>query len=204
MKNILAKKRKLHFIGIGGIGMSSIASILLSRGFKISGSDIKPNRLTQKLKETGACIFIGHRAENLPGDADAVVYSTSIDEKNPEIIKAKKLRLPIMHRSDIVAELVNRVKGVAVTGAHGKTTTTAMSALLLTEAGLDPTAIVGGEVGYFDANWRDGKGGFAVCEADESDGTFLKLKPRCAILTNIDEEHLDYYGNLKNIIDANS
>ena len=183
--------------------MSSLALILLERGFQVSGSDLKPNRLTQKIKEKGGEVFFGHRPLNLPATADLVVYSSSIDETNPEIIKTRQTGIPLLHRSDIVAELLNQKTGVAVTGAHGKTTTTALSAVLLTKAGLDPTVIVGGEVDFLGGNWRNGNSDFVVCEADESDGTFLKLKPTYAILTNIDQEHLDYYGTMSKVVEAN-
>lgn len=200
---MLSKIRHVHFIGIGGIGMSSLASILLERGFSISGSDLKPNRLTEGIKQKGGNVFLGHRPSNLLEETELVVYSSSIDEKNPEIIRAKQRGIPIVHRSNIAAALLNPNLGVAITGAHGKTTITALSALLLTEAELDPTVIVGGEVDFLGGNWRNGKGDFVVCEADESDGTFLRLRPKYAILTNIDEEHLDYYKNLEEIVGAN-
>ena len=183
--------------------MSSLASILLSRGFNISGSDIKPNRLSQDISRRGSRVFFGHSQLNLPEETDLVVYSTSIGENNPEIIKARQKNIPIVHRSDIVAQLVNPETGVAVTGAHGKTTTTALSAFLLERAGLDPTVIVGGEVAFMDGNWRNGKGDYVICEADESDGTFRKLRPKYAILTNIDREHMEHYKDFKDLISAN-
>lgn len=195
--------RHIHFIGIGGIGMSSIASILLARGFNVSGSDIRPNRLTQDISRRGGRIFFGHSPLNLREETGLVVYSTSIGENNPEIIKARQRNIPIVHRSDIVAQLVNPKSGVAVTGAHGKTTTTALSALLLIKAGLDPTVVVGGEADFLGGNWRNGEGDYAVCEADESDGTFRKLKPRYAILTNIDHEHMEHYKDFEDLIMAN-
>jgi len=200
---MLQKIESVHFIGVGGIGMSSIASILLERGFDISGSDLRANRLTDRLAKRGAKIFIGHRASNLRDNTGLVVYSTSIDDANPEIQKARERKIPIVHRSDIVAELVNTKSGIAITGAHGKTTTTALSGLLLTRAGLDPTIIVGGEASYLNSNWRNGKGDYAVCEADESDGTFRKLKPAYAVLTNIDREHLEHYKDFEGLITAN-
>jgi len=200
---MLQKSKDIHFIGIGGIGMSSIASILLERGFKIRGSDVKANRLTDEIGRRGADIFVGHHPSNLRKSTGLVVYSTSIDENNPEVIKARKLKIPVVHRSDLVAELVNANKGIAVTGAHGKTTTTALIAVLLTKAGLDPTVIVGGEVNFFGSNWRNGAGTYVVCEADESDGTFKKLKPSYAVLTNIDREHLEHYRDFEDLITAN-
>jgi len=200
---MLQKIKAVHFIGIGGIGMSSIASILLERGFDISGSDLKPNRLTEGLAKRGARIFFGHHSSNLSDKAGLVVYSTSIDEANPEIQKARERKIPIAHRSDIAAELVNAKSGVAITGAHGKTTTTALSGLLLVNAGFDPSIIVGGEASYLNANWRNGGGDYVVCEADESDGTFRKLKPAYAILTNIDREHLEHYKDFEDLVAAN-
>ena len=200
---MLKNVRHVHFIGIGGIGMSSIAAILLDRNFSISGSDIKPNRLMQELVRKGARIFFGHSRSNLLEETALVVYSTSIDEKNPEIMEARQRGIPIVHRSDIVAVLVNPNAGIAVTGAHGKTTTTSLSALLLTRAGLDPTVIVGGETDFLNGNWRNGRSEFVVCEADESDGTFKKLKSAYAILTNIDREHLEHYKDFENLVAAN-
>lgn len=200
---MLKNVRHIHFIGIGGIGMSSIAAILLDRNFSVSGSDIKPNRLTQELVKKGAKIFFGHNRSNLLKETGLVVYSTSIDEKNPEIMEARRKGTPIAHRSDIVAALVNPDKGIAVTGAHGKTTTTSLCAMLLTKAGLDPTVIVGGEAAFLSGNWRNGKSEFVVCEADESDGTFRKLKPFYAVLTNIDREHLEHYKDFEDLIMAN-
>jgi len=200
---MLSKVKNIHFIGIGGIGMSSLALILLDRGFHISGSDLRQSDLTEKIKKKGGRVFIGHQPSNIPETTELVVYSSSIPNNNPEIIKAKRKKLPLVHRADVVAELLNSKLGIAVTGAHGKTTTTALSALLLTKAGFDPTVIIGGEVDFFKGNWRNGLGDFVICEADESDGTFLNLRPAYAILTNIDEEHLDYYKDLKGVIKAN-
>jgi UDP-N-acetylmuramate--alanine ligase len=200
---MLQEVKHIHFVGIGGIGMSSIAAILLARGFKISGSDVKSTPLTQRLIHKGGKIFFGHRPSNLLRGTQLLVYSTSIDEDNPEIVMARKRRIPVLHRSDIVMELVNPKTGVAITGAHGKTTTTALSALLLTKAGFDPTVIVGAEVGFLNGNWREGKGDYVVCEADESDGTFRKLEPAYAVLTNIDREHLDHYKDFKDLLIAN-
>lgn len=199
---MLSKVKRVHFVGIGGIGMSSLAFILLRRGVAVSGSDLKPTRLTDEIKKRGGEIFFGHDAGHIRDDIELVVYSSSIEKSNPELAAARNRGIAILHRSDVVAQLVNPKIGVAVTGAHGKTTTTALSALLLVEAGLDPTVIVGGEVEGLGGNWRNGNGAFAVCEADESDGTFLKLTPDYAILTNIDAEHLDYYRDLEGVIKA--
>ncbi len=201
---MLSKAQKIHFIGIGGIGMSSLALILLDRGYAVTGSDVKPSSITEKIENKGGVVFFGHNDSNLPTDTNIVIYSSSIYlPSNPEILSARQRNIPIMHRSDLVAEFLNSKSGVAVTGAHGKTTTTALSAILLAKAGLDPTVIIGGEVDAFGGNWRNGNGDFVVCEADESDGSFLKLRPVYGILTNIDKEHLDYYRNLKEVIKAN-
>lgn len=200
---MLSNAKRFHFIGIGGIGMSSLACILLERGYSVSGSDIKAGPLTDAITAKGGHIFIGHKAGNVPGDTDIVVYSSSIDKANPEIVRARQRKIQVLHRSDILSALFNSISGIAVAGAHGKTTTTALSSLLLVNAGMDPTIMVGGVVELLGGNWRSGKGDYMVCEADESDGSFLKLKPSCAILTNIDAEHLDYYKNFKAIIDAN-
>jgi len=200
---MLSKVKNIHFIGIGGIGMSSLALILLDRGFHISGSDLRRSDLTEKIKKKGGRIFVGHQISNIPEKTELVVYSSSIPKNNPEIVKAKRKKLPLLHRSDIVAQLLNSKLGIAITGAHGKTTTTALSALLLTKAGFDPTVVIGGEVDFFKGNWRNGQGDFVICEADESDGTFLNLTPAYAVLTNIDEEHLDYYKDLRGVLKAN-
>lgn len=200
---MLKNVRHVHFIGIGGIGMSSVAAILLERGLRVSGSDVKLNRLTDGLSQKGAKIFLGHRTANLPTEAELVVYSTSIGEDNHEIIEARRRNVPIAHRSDVIAWLINSKKGIAVTGAHGKTTTTLLSAVLLTRAGLDPTVIVGGETDFLNGNWKNGRSQFIVCEADESDGTFKKLKPAYAILTNIDREHLEHYKDFEDLVAAN-
>ena len=193
--------QKIHFIGAGGVGMSALAQILLEKGYTVSGSDIKESPLIAQLRTHGARIFIGHRAENVTG-VDAIVVSSAISENNPEVVAAKALGIPRRHRSDINAALVNAGKGIAVAGAHGKTTTTSMIGLMLEEAGLDPTIIIGGEVDYLGGNARLGKGSYLVSEADESDGSFLKLRPHIAVITNIEDDHLDHYGSLENICRA--
>ncbi|MDD5449852.1 MAG: UDP-N-acetylmuramate--L-alanine ligase [Candidatus Omnitrophica bacterium] len=200
---MLERHKNIHFIGIGGIGMSSIAAILLERGFNISGSDVKPNRLIEAISRKGASVCIGHSPLNIPGRTGLVVYSTSISPDNPEMVAVRQRGIRAVHRSDIVSEIINASRGVAVTGAHGKTTTTALSSLLLTMAGLDPTVIVGGELDFLGGNWRNGKGNYAVCEADESDGTFKKLRPAIAILTNIDHEHMEHYKDFEDLLAAN-
>ncbi|MFH1847593.1 MAG: UDP-N-acetylmuramate--L-alanine ligase [Candidatus Omnitrophota bacterium] len=196
---LLKNSRHIHFIGIGGIGMSGIARILQDRGFKVSGSDLKPNNLTDAIGAGGGSIFTGHRASNVPDDADMVVYSTCIKKDNPEMAKARGKKIPLLHRSDVLSELVNEKDGIAVSGAHGKTTTSALVSVLLEEAGFDPTVIVGGVMEYFGSNAKNGRGRLIVAEADESDATFTKLRPKYAILTNIDTEHLEYYGNMGRI-----
>ncbi|MFA5500169.1 MAG: UDP-N-acetylmuramate--L-alanine ligase [Candidatus Omnitrophota bacterium] len=199
---MILEKKAMHFVGIGGIGMSSIALILLRMGYKISGSDIQANSLTEKLKELGATVFIGHSASNVCPDTEIAVYSSSINNSNPEICEAKKRGIPIVRRAEALAELLNNKKGIAVTGTHGKTTTTSLISVMLENCGLDPTAIIGGEVGQFGSNAKFGNGEFLVAEADESDGSFIYLKPFYSVITNIEMEHVDYYGTLEDSISA--
>jgi len=198
-----AISKRTHFVGIGGIGMSAIAALLLERGQKVSGSDIKATNLTDAIKDQGGEISIGQRPENITKAIGLLVYSSCIDDKNPELIKAKSLGIKIVHRSDILAQLVNEAKGIAVTGAHGKTTTSALCSLMLIKAGLDPTVLIGGEADFLNGNWRSGKSDLVICEADESDGSFQKIKSEYGIITNIDREHLDYYKDFNAIIKAN-
>ena len=181
--------------------MSAIARVLLEQGYKVSGSDLSESEIVQKLKDLGATIYKGHSAENIIG-VDAIVVSTAIAKSNPEVMAAIDNNIPVYHRSDIVATLLNNEKGIAVAGAHGKTTTTSMLAVLLDVAGIDPTAIIGGEVDYLQSNAKLGKGEYLVAEADESDGSFLKLLPEIAIVTNIENDHMDYYGTMENILDT--
>ncbi|MGP1471623.1 MAG: UDP-N-acetylmuramate--L-alanine ligase [Schwartzia sp. (in: firmicutes)] len=195
---MLSDIHTFHFIGIGGAGMSALARILLEKGCQVSGSDIAASPLTEQLQSKGAKILIGHRAENING-AEAIVVSSAIPENNPEVVAAKALGIPRFHRSDVNAALVNAAKGIAVAGAHGKTTTTSMIGLVLEHGGLDPTIIIGGEVDYLSGNARLGKGAYLVSEADESDGSFLKLKPHIAVVTNVEDDHLDHYGSMENI-----
>jgi len=199
----LKEKKTIHFIGLGGIGMSGIASILLELGHTISGSDLNNNNLLEKLKAKGADVFIGHKASNLNNSADFVVYTSCIKETNPEILKAKSLDIPILHRQTLLAALMREKKGIAVTGAHGKSTTTALIGTILLRAGLDPTIVVGAEVADFGGNARLGKSEFFIAEADESDGSFIELEPYYAVITNIDREHLDHYKSIANIIKTN-
>ncbi len=192
---------KIHFVGIGGVGMSALARILLDKGYAVSGSDLKDSPIARQLQEHGARIFLGHRAENVNG-AEAVVVSSAIPANNPEVVAAKALGLKRLHRSDVNAALLNAARGIAVAGAHGKTTTTSMIGLVLEHGGLDPTIVIGGEVDYLGGNARLGKGAWLVSEADESDGSFLKLKPQIAVVTNVEDDHLDHYGTVENIKQA--
>lgn len=190
---------KIHFIGVGGAGMSALARILLDQGYQVSGSDQKASVIAQKLAERGAKIFEGHDAANVKG-AEAVVVSSAIPEDNVEVRAAADMGLRRLHRSDVNAALLNAAKGIAVAGAHGKTTTTSMIGLILEHGGVDPTIIIGGQVDYLaDGNARLGKGEYLVSEADESDGSFLKLLPHIAVVTNVENDHMDHYGTMDNI-----
>ena len=184
----------VHFVGIGGIGMSGIAEIMLRVGYTVQGSDARASANTERLEMLGARIFIGQDPRNLEG-ASAVVYSTAIRPENPELVEARARRLPLVRRAEMLAELMRLQFSVAVGGTHGKTTTTSMVAALLDAGGLDPTVINGGIINAYGANAKVGQGDWMVVEADESDGTFLKLRATCAIVTNIDPEHLDHYGS---------
>jgi len=188
-----------HLVGIGGIGMSAIAQLLLSCKETVSGSDIKESRATQALKKLGAAIFIGHAAQNIRG-ADLVIYSSAVKEDNPEIVEAKARGISIIKRAQALAELMKDKLVIAVTGSHGKTTTTSLVAYLLLEAGLSPTVAVGGIVKNINSNACLGNGKFFVAEADESDGSFLYYHPKYSIVTNIDREHLDFYKNFENAL----
>src|SRR5208337_3093202 len=190
------KPQHLHFVGIGGIGMSGIAEVLLNLGYEISGSDLKLSPTTDRLARLGAKIFEGHASPNVNG-AKAVVVSSAVDAHNPEIVEARRLQIPVIPRGELLAELMRLKYGIAVAGSHGKTTTTSMAATVLNHAGLDPTVVVGGRVGTMGgSNARVGHSDFLVVESDESDGSFLKLAPIMAIVTNIDREHLDHYPSL--------
>ena len=190
------KKQHLHFAGIGGIGMSGIAEVLLNLGYQISGSDLKLTPITDRLASMGAKIFEGHAASNI-GGARALVVSSAVDEQNPEVQEARRLQIPVIPRGELLAELMRLKYGIAVAGSHGKTTTTSMTAAIFSHANLDPTVVVGGRVGAMGgSNARVGKSDFLVVESDESDGSFLKLAPILAVITNIDREHLDHYSGL--------
>lgn len=193
--------RKVHLIGIGGSGMRAIANILILKGFDVSGSDVKESDVINTFRDMGATIHIGHDASYVNG-VDAVVRSTAIREDNPEIVAAKEQGIAILHRSDIVKAVLDVTNGIAVAGAHGKTSTTSMIGQILVEGSLDPTVIIGGEVDYLKGSSCLGKGEYSVVEADESDGSFLKLKPHTIVITNIEDDHMDYYKNMDNLLHA--
>ena len=189
------KIKHIHFVGIGGIGMSGIAEVLLNLGYKVSGSDMNLSDTTKHLKDIGAIIYKGHAASNIAG-ADVVVISSAVSQENEEVKAAKKLLIPVIPRAEMLAELMRLKYGIAVAGAHGKTTTTSIIATVLTRGNIDPTVVIGGKLNSFGTNAKLGQGDFLLAEADESDGSFLKLSPTIAVVTTIDEEHLDYYKNL--------
>ena len=195
---MFAKIQRIHFVGIGGIGMSGIAEVLLNLGYKISGSDLKRSSVTDRLKSLGAVICEGHRAENVSG-AEVVVTSSAIQSSNPEVEEAHRLHVPVIQRAEMLAELMRLKYGIAIGGMHGKTTTTSMIAAVLAAGGLDPTVVVGGRVDAMGSNARLGRSQYLVAEADESDRSFLKLSPIIAVVTNIDREHMDCYRNLQDI-----
>ena len=195
---MLGKIRKIHFVGIGGIGMSGIAEVLLNLGFTVSGSDLKATSVTQRLARLGARVFEGHSAPNVHG-AQVVVTSSAVPADNPEIAEALRLQIPVIPRAEMLAELMRLKSCVAVAGAHGKTTVTSMIAVMLAQAGLDPTVVIGGRLDVFGSSARLGKGEWMVVEADESDKSFLHLLPTIAVVTNIDREHLDRYRDMEEI-----
>lgn len=193
---------KIHFVGIGGIGMSGIAEVLLNLGYQVSGSDLRESDTTERLRSLGGEICIGHAAENLT-NVDVVVTSTAVQSDNPEVIEAKHRMVPVIPRAEMLAELMRMKYGIAIAGTHGKTTTTSMVATVLTHAGIDPTIVIGGKLNTLGSNAKLGQGKFLVAEADESDGSFLTLSPTIAVVTNIDADHLDYYtGGLEQIKDT--
>ncbi len=193
--------KNIHFIGIGGAGMSALAQVLLELGYRVSGSDIKMNPITKRLEERGAVVHHGHGEENL-AQADLVIFSSAIPSINPELKAARLRGLSVLSRGEMLAELMRERRGIAVAGTHGKTTTTSMVASILSEAALDPTIVIGGELNDIGGNARLGRGCYLVAEADESDGSFLKLSPALAVVTNIEADHLKYYHNLPAIIEA--
>jgi UDP-N-acetylmuramate--alanine ligase len=194
--------KHIHFVGIGGIGMSGIAELLLNLGYRVSGSDLRETEITRRLSALGASVQIGHRAENIRG-CDVVVLSSAVAEDNPEVRAARSLgKVPVIRRAEMLAELMRLKYSVLVAGAHGKTTTTSMVSTVLARGGLDPTVVIGGRLNAWGTNAKLGQGDFVVAEADESDGTFLLLPPTIAVVTNIDLEHLDFYRDLEHIQDT--
>ena len=193
---------RVHVVGIGGIGMSGIALILKERGYAVQGSDLKESSMVRKLREKGIKVFLGHRPENVHG-ADVVIHSSAVKEDNVEIKEARRLGIPVIPRADILCDIMRFKEGIAVAGTHGKTTTSSMIATVLYRAGLKPTIIVGGRLSILGGiNAHSGEGNWLVAEADESDGTFLKLTPTLSVITNIDTDHLDYYGSFERLKEA--
>lgn len=195
---MFAKIQRIHFVGIGGIGMSGIAEVLLNLGYRVSGSDLKRSSVTDRLKSMGTTVFEGHRAENVQG-AEVVVTSSAIGPANPEVLEATRLHVPVIQRAEMLAELMRLKYGIAIAGMHGKTTTTSMVAAVLASGGLDPTVVVGGRVDAMGSNARLGRSQYLVAEADESDRSFLKLSPILSVVTNIDREHMDCYRNMQDV-----
>ena len=198
---MFAKIQRIHFVGIGGIGMSGIAEVLLNLGYKVSGSDLKSSAVTRRLASLGAVTFEGHRAENITG-AEVVVTSSAISPNNLEVLAAREQHIPVIPRAEMLAELMRLKYGIAIAGMHGKTTTTSMVAAILAAGGLDPTVVVGGRVDAMGSNARLGKSQYLVAEADESDRSFLKLSPILSVVTNIDREHMDCYRDMQDIEDT--
>ncbi len=198
---MFGKVKSIHFVGIGGIGMSGIAEVLCNLGFKISGSDLKSSPVTDHLTQLGVALSIGHGPENIQG-AELLVTSTAVQRDNPEVRAALQLGIPIISRGEMLAELMRLKKGIAIAGSHGKTSTTSMVAQVLSEAGLDPTIVIGGKLAALGSNAKLGQGDYLVAEADESDGSFLMLRPYLAVITNIDREHMDHYPDLASIKEA--
>ncbi len=198
---LFAPTQRIHFIGIGGIGMSGIAEILLTMGYTVSGSDLRRSGATGRLEGLGATVFEGHRAENAAG-ADVVVTSSAVARDNPEVLVARARKIPVIQRAEMLAELMRLKYGIAVAGMHGKTTTTSMIAAVLAGGGLDPTVVVGGRVNALGSNARLGSSQYLVAEADESDRSFLKLSPVLAVVTNLDREHMDCYRDMEDVEEA--
>jgi UDP-N-acetylmuramate--alanine ligase len=198
---VFKKIRRIHFVGIGGIGMSGIAEVLHNLGYLVSGSDSRESETTRRLASLGVRVVIGHQAENL-GEADVVVWSSAVGQENAEVLAARQRLVPVIQRAEMLAELMRMKYGVAVAGTHGKTTTTSMVATVLARGGLDPTMVIGGRLNALGSNAKLGRGDFLVAEADESDGSFLKLSPTIAVVTTVDAEHLDYYRDLAHIQDT--
>ncbi len=197
----LRKTRHLHFVGIGGIGMSGIAEVLANLGYRITGSDLVQNETTIRLKQAGCEVAVGHSKDNV-GDADVVVISSAVKGDNPEVVAARQAGIPVVPRATMLNELMRMKYGIAIAGSHGKTTTTSMVATIMAEANLDPTVVIGGKLDSLGTNARLGEGDFLVAEADESDGSFLQLTPTIAVVTNIDNEHMDHYGTFDELRSA--
>lgn len=198
---MIRNNRNIHFVGIGGSGMSGIAEVLINLGHNVSGSDLKKTEVTEHLKAIGAKIFIGHDEKNIK-NAEVVVASTAVSRANPEVAAALKNKVPVIPRVEMLAELARLKYAVTIAGTHGKTTTTSLTALVLDEGGLDPTIVIGGRLKNLKTSARLGRGEYIVAEADESDGSFLKLSPVITVVTNIDNDHLDYYGDMDNLKEA--
>lgn len=196
---MLGRTQRVHFVGIGGIGMSGIAELLLNLGYKVSGSDLRASETTDRLVSLGASVSFGHAEGNVPADGHAVVVSSAVRAGNPEVVAAQRLKIPVVQRAAMLAELMRMKYGIAIAGTHGKTTTTSMVATILATAGWDPTAVIGGKLNSLGSNAKLGQGEFLVAEADESDGSFLHLSPTVAVVTNIDAEHLDFYSGIGQI-----
>jgi len=195
------KTQQIHLVGIGGSGMSGIAEVLLTLGYKVTGSDLQASETTRRLEELGGKIFVGHHEANV-GEAQVVVISSAVAATNPEVLAAKAKQVPVIPRAEMLAELMRLKFGVAIAGAHGKTTTTSMVANVLASGGLDPTMVIGGKVNALGSHARLGRGELLVAEADESDGSFLRLSPTIVAVTNLDREHLDHYGSMEKIYDS--
>ncbi len=198
---VFGKIQHIHFVGIGGIGMSGIAEVLANLGYQVSGSDLKESAATQRLRSLGITVHLGHQGQAIEG-AQVVVISSAVKGDNPEVVAAHAAKVPVIPRGEMLAELMRMKYGIAVAGSHGKTTTTSMVAQVLNQGGIDPTIVIGGKLGTIGSNAKLGKGPFLVAEADESDGSFLMLNPTLAVITNIDREHLDHYKDLDEIQDA--
>jgi UDP-N-acetylmuramate--alanine ligase len=197
----MKSRRHVHFVGIGGVGMSAIARVLLAMGVQVSGSDLKTTSTLEKLRSLGATVHLGHGSDNIKG-ADALVISSAIPSDNPEVVAALRASVPVLQRAEMLAEIMRDKRGIAVSGTHGKTTTTSMIASVLDAGGFDPTVLIGGEVNDMGANARLGSGDVVVAEADESDASFLRLSPACAVVTNIENDHLGYYRDLEHLIET--
>jgi UDP-N-acetylmuramate--alanine ligase len=196
---MLQKKHRVHFVGIGGIGMSGIAEVLLNLGYAVTGSDLHESEVTGRLRKMGAQVFVGHQEDNLMANPSVVVISTAVKYSNPEVLEARRRHIPVIPRAEMLAELMRMKYGLAVAGSHGKTTTTSMIAAVLSTAGLDPTMVIGGQVHMLGTNAKIGQGEILVAEADESDGSFLLLSPTIAVVTNIDREHMDFHQTMERL-----